>query len=110
MDFCSNRDAELAILGIAMNDAACAQQLAAMREDLFTGQDTAAVFRAVRRLVGKGAGCDLLTVSTEAQCDLDTPHALLVDCVSRGFSPAMYRQYETILTDCRKRRTMADMG
>lgn len=110
VDFCSNRDAELAILGIAMNDAACAQQLAAMREDLFTGKDTAAVFRAVRRLVEKGAGCDLLTVSTEAQCDLDAPHALLVECVSRGFSPAMYRQYETILADCRKRRTMADMG
>lgn len=106
----NNRDAELAVLGIAMNDDVSAKQVAAMREDLFTSKDTATVFRAIRHLIGNGSGCDLTTVSALLEGNKAVTAEMLVDCCSRGFSPAMLGQYEGILIDRRKRRMMTEMA
>lgn len=108
MDCMTNRETELAILGTAMQDAACATQLAGAPESLFAGEDTRAVHRAVRRMVSRGDTCDLLTLSNEVRCDLSDPEELLINCASRGYMPSMYRQYEAILQGCAKRRVLAE--
>lgn len=118
MDCMSNREAELAILGLSMSDNASAVQLAALPEDAFTGKDTQSIHRAVKRLISRGDMPDLISVAEECRCDLQEPEALLIGSMQMGFAPSMYRQYESILIQCRKRRMlyhaasaiMADVG
>lgn len=118
MDAMRNREAELAILGLSMQDSSCATQLAALPEDIFADRDTQAVQRAVKRLVSKGHTPDLISTAEECRCDLDEPETLLIGAMQSGFAPSMYRQYESILVQCRKRRVlnrvasviMADVG
>lgn len=108
MNCMDNRDTELAIIGTAMQDPACASMLAGAPETLFASADTRALHSAVKRMVARGDACDLITMSSEARCDLDEPEQLLIDCASRGFMPSMYRQYEAILHGCARRRTLAE--
>lgn len=106
MDSMINRDAEIAILGTSMLDSSCAIQMAAEPEDLFAGKDTQAVHRAIKRLCAKGLTPDLVSVADECRCDITEPEALLIAMQSAGFAPSMYRQYEAILLECRKRRRL----
>lgn len=109
MDCMTNREAELAILGNAINDSVCAASLAAAPNELFSGTDTAALHRAVIRLAAKG-GLDMLTLAGEAQCDLEDSHTLIAECLAKGFAPSMYGQYEAMLGQCLKRRKLAQMA
>ena len=106
MDVMTNRDAELAILGVALTDASAAAQLAALPEAYFSAADTQAAHRAVKRLVSRGCTPDLITVSDEARCDLQEPEPLLIVATQAGYMPSMYRQYEAILSQCHKRRVL----
>lgn len=107
MDVMQNIDAERAILGLAMQDSACAQAVAAMEEDLWTDSAHRAVQRAVRRMVQRGDKIDLVSLCAECACDVQEPEAMLIDCASRGISPVMLAQYESILQGCRRRRNLA---
>lgn len=109
MDCMQNREVELAIIGTAINDCVCAASLAASPQALFAHKDTAAMHRAIIRLSAKG-GIDILTVAEEARCDLDDPYTLAAECASKGFAPSMFGQYEAILGQCLKRRTLAQMA
>lgn len=109
MDCLTNRDAELAIIGNAINDSVCAASLAAAPNALFSQTDTAALHRALVRLASKGQ-VDMLTLCTEAQCDISEPHALVAECMAAGFAPSLYGQYEAILGQCLKRRTMMQLA
>ena len=102
-----NIDAERAILGLAMQDSACAQAVAAMEEDLWTDSAHRAVQRAIRRMVQRGDKIDLVSLCAECACDVQEPEAMLIDCASRGISPVMLAQYETILQGCKRRRNLA---
>ena len=107
MDVMQNIDAERAILGLAMQDSACAQAVAAMEEGLWTDSAHRAVQRAVRRMVQRGDKIDLVSLCAECACDVQEPEAMLMDCLSRGISPVMLPQYESILQGCKRRRNLA---
>lgn len=107
MDVMQNLDAERAILGLAMQDSACAQAVAAMDEGLWTDSAHRAVQRAVRRMVQRGDKIDLVSLCAECACDVQEPEAMLMDCLSRGISPVMLPQYESILQGCKRRRNLA---
>ena len=107
MDVMQNLDAERAILGLAMQDSACAQAVAAMEEGLWTDSAHRAVQRAIRRMVQRGDKIDLVSLCAECACDVQEPEAMLMDCLSRGISPVMLAQYESILQGCRRRRNLA---
>ena len=107
MDVMQNIDAERAILGLAMQDSACAQAVAAMEEGLWTDSAHRAVQRAVRRMVQRGDKIDLVSLCAECACDVQEPEAMLIDCASRGISPVMLPQYESILQGCKRRRNLA---
>ena len=107
MDVMQNIDAERAILGLAMQDSACAQAVAAMEEGLWTDSAHRAVQRAIRRMVQRGDKIDLVSLCAECACDVQEPEAMLMDCLSRGISPVMLPQYESILQGCKRRRNLA---
>lgn len=107
MDVMQNLDAERAILGLAMQDSACAQNVAAMDESLWTDSTHRAVQRAIRRMVQRGDKIDLVSLCAECACDVQEPEAMLIDCASRGISPVMLAQYESILQGCKRRRDLA---
>ena len=107
MDVMQNLDAERAILGLAMQDSACAQAVAAMEEGLWTDSAHRAVQRAIRRMVQRGDKIDLVSLCAECACDVQEPEAMLIDCASRGISPVMLPQYESILQGCNRRRNLA---
>ena len=107
MDVMQNLDAERAILGLAMQDSACAQNVAAMEEGLWTDSAHRAVQRAIRRMVQRGDKIDLVSLCAECACDVQEPEAMLMDCLSRGISPVMLPQYESILQGCKRRRNLA---
>ena len=107
MDVMQNLDAERAILGLAMQDSACAQAVAAMEEGLWTDSAHRAVQRAIRRMVQRGDKIDLVSLCAECACDVQEPEAMLMDCLSRGISPVMLPQYESILQGCKRRRNLA---
>ena len=107
MDVMQNLDAERAILGLAMQDSACAQAVAAMEEGLWTDSAHRAVQRAIRRMVQRGDKIDLVSLCAECACDVQEPEAMLIDCASRGISPVMLAQYESILQGCKRRRNLA---
>lgn len=107
MDVMQNLDAERAILGLAMQDSACAQAVAAMEDGLWTDSAHRAVQRAIRRMVQRGDKIDLVSLCAECACDVQEPEAMLIDCASRGISPVMLPQYESILQGCKRRRNLA---
>lgn len=104
MDALHNRQAELAILGTAMQDMACATSLAALPADSFAAADTRAVHRAVARMVQQGQTPDLVTLAAQCRADLPEPEALLAEALTTGVGPAFYGQYAAVLAECRKRR------
>lgn len=108
MDCMRNRDAEIAAIGCAINDATCAALLAGMSEALFAHPDTQAVHRAVRRMVAAGDTVDLVTLATAARCDIAEPEILLIEAAQAGYLTASFRQYEAILHGCAKRRALAE--
>ncbi len=105
MDAFKNEDAERAVIGLAMQDTIAASQVAALPEKLFTSPEMRACQRAVSRLVKQGKVPDLLSMDAETKCDFDDT-ALLMDCVSRGVSPAQCGQYIAILEEAAKRREL----
>lgn len=118
MGVMASRDTEIALIGLALQDYSCAVQASAMAEDAFFDRDTQAVHRAIKRQIARGDAPDLVSTAEECRCDLQEPEQLLIAAMQAGFAPSMYRQYETILLEYRKRRMlyaaaqaiMADVG
>lgn len=109
MDCMTNRETELAILGTAITDSVCAASLAAAPGELFAHADTAALHRAVTRLSKRG-NVDSIALADEVKVDLVDPYALIAECMTKGFVPSMYGEYEAILGQCLKRRKLAKMA
>lgn len=109
MDCMTNRETELAILGIAITDSGCAASLAAAPGELFAHPDTAALHRAITRLSKRG-NIDSIALADESKVDLADPYALIIECMAKGFLPSMYGEYEAVLGQCLKRRKLAKMA
>lgn len=110
MDITRNRDAELAAIGTALMDRPCAVQLAALPADAFTAADTRSAHDAIRSLIASGAVPDLVTVASCMYKDLANPEQTLVQAMQLGVGPAHYGQYEGLILECFKRRTLVDVG
>lgn len=110
MDTTRNREAELAALGVALQDRPCAVQLSSLPDDLFAYPDTIAAHKAIKRLISRGLVPDLITVSEEMRQDIPQPEEMLVEAMQKGFLPSMYAQYEGLLGESRKRRILLDVG
>lgn len=110
MNALTNRDAELALIGIAMQDAPSAAQLAALPADTFSAADTQAIHRAVQRIVSRRGTPDLITLAAECRTDLPDPEPLLIQAASMGIGASFYPQHAGILAECRQRRTLMAMA
>lgn len=110
MDTTRNREAELAALGVALQDKPCAVQLSSLPDDLFSYPDTMAAHQGIKCLIARGLVPDLITVSAEMRQDIPNPEEMLVDAMQRGFAPSMYAQYEGLLAESRKRRILLSAG
>lgn len=109
MDAYINEDAEKSLIGLAMQDAIVAQEVAALSDSLFGLKQMQACQRGIMRLVKQGKNVDLVTLDAEVQCDFQDT-ALLMQCVQMGISPIMSRQYIAILAECAKRRELATLA
>lgn len=103
MNVTQNRDAELAIIGIALQDRPCAVRMAALPEEAFSAADTRAAHKAIRAMIADGEVPDLITVADRMQVDAPKPEGMLVESMGKGFV-SLYNQYESIVFDCMKRR------
>lgn len=110
METTRNRAAELAIIGTALQEKACAVQLSALPEDAFSHPDTAAAHRAIRRMVARGDTPDLLTAADEMRADMPDADVMLVEAMQQGLIPSMYGQYEALVMEARKRRILLAAG
>lgn len=107
LDVTCNRDAEMAVIGISMADAGCAQQVAGLSDGLFTAAETRALLTGVKRLVRDRKLVDAVSLHDAARCDaLPDPALMIAQAMQAGFSPAMLGTHIAILTECRKRRLL----
>lgn len=110
MNALANRDAELAAIGIAMQDATSAAHLAALPADTFSDADTQAIHRAVQRIVSRRAMPDMITLAAECRTDLPDPETLLIQASSMGIGSSFFAQHAGILAECRQRRALMAMA
>ena len=82
MDAYINEDAEKSLIGLAMQDAIVAQEVAALPDALFGLKQMQACQRGIMRLVKQGKSVDLVTLDAEVQCDFQDT-ALLMQCCVR---------------------------
>lgn len=105
MNVLQNREAEIAVIGAAMNSLSCARQLADLPGDMFSHADTTAAHKAVQRLLARGEKIDLITLEAESSKERDTA-AMLVNAQMDGYTTSMWGQWVAILDDARKRRAL----
>lgn len=105
MDAFINEDAEKGLIGIAMQDAIAAQEVATLDDKLFGIKEMQACQRAIARLVRAGKNVDIIAMDAEVKADFDDT-ALLMECLQIGVSPVMSRQYIAIISECAKRREL----
>lgn len=108
MDVTRNRDAELAMIGICLNDRPNAVRLAALPDGIFSALDTQAAHRAIRKLLSDGVTPDMITVDRAMQAEVENPVSMLADALCMGILRSQYEKYEALLYDCYKRRIAID--
>lgn len=104
-----NDSAEKGLIGLAMQDALVAQEVATLDDNLFGSKELRACQQAIARLVSQGKAVDVITLEAEVQSDFDDA-SLLLECLQIGFSPSMARQYIAIMTECAKRRELMNLA
>lgn len=101
-----NRDVEQSVLGAALNDQQIATTVATLDADCFSFTDTKVIHSAIKRIVSNGEVPDLVTVSLGADKELEGNLSSVVECVSKAVVPSLYKQYEKMLIDCKRRRSL----
>lgn len=105
------QDTELAVIGIAMDSADGAQQVADLPEDMFSTPGTQAAHRAIRRMVAEGRQIDLITLAAETAKEAPTPEGMLLNALQKGGGmPSFLPQWSAILDDRRQRRALSSMA
>lgn len=105
-----NREAEYAIIGIAMTDMEAADKLSALPEDLFTFPATKLMHKGIRQLRADNNPVDLITLCDKIRTDDFPPETDAIEALQTGIAPAMYRSYESILLELRKRRNATSVA
>lgn len=105
MNVLQNRDAEVALIGTALNSQECARQLADLPGDMFSQPDTQAAHKAVQRLLSRREKVDLITLEAESGKECETA-SMLVRAGMAGYTTSMFGQWVAILDDARKRRAI----
>lgn len=105
MNVLQNRDAEVALIGTALNSQECARQLADLPGDMFSQPDTQAAHKAVQRLLSRREKVDLITLEAESGKECETA-SMLVKAGMAGYTTSMFGQWVAILDDARKRRAI----
>jgi replicative DNA helicase len=100
-----NRDAEVALIGTALNSQDCARKLADLPGDMFSHTDTQAAHKAVQRLLSRREKVDLITLEAESSKETETA-AMLVNAMQAGYMTSMFGQWLSLLDDARKRRAI----
>lgn len=105
MNVLRNRDAEVALIGTALNSQDCARKLADLPGDMFSHPDTAAAHKAVQRLLSRREKVDLITLEAESSKEAETA-VMLVNAMQAGYMTSMFGQWLSLLDDARKRRAI----
>ena len=105
MNVLQNRDAEVALIGTAINSQECARHLADLPGDMFSQPDTQAAHKAVQRLLARREKVDLITLEAESGKECETA-SMLVKAGMAGYTTSMFGQWVAILDDARKRRAI----
>lgn len=105
MNVLQNRDAEIAVIGAAMNSLSCARQLADLPADMFSHVDTVAAHKAVQRLLARKEKIDLITLEAEAGKECECA-SMLIKAQMDGYTTTMWGQWVALLDDARKRRSV----
>ena len=105
MNILQNRDAEVALIGTALNSQDCARKLADLPGDMFSHPDTIAAHKAVQRLLSRREKVDLITLEAESSKEAETA-AMLVNAMQAGYMTSMFGQWLSLLDDARKRRAI----
>lgn len=109
MDCLHNLNAEQALLGAAIQDMLVAQVVAGLPEHYFTDPRTQATHRAIKRIVARGGTPELQILDAEVACDYQDT-AYLIAIMQQGFNVSATRQYEALLAQASKRRTMLSVA
>ena len=105
MNVLQNRDAEVALIGTALNSQDCARKLADLPGDMFSHPDTIAAHKAVQRLLSRREKVDLITLEAESSKETETA-VMLVNAMQAGYMTSMFGQWLSLLDDARKRRAI----
>lgn len=105
MNVLQNRDAEVALIGTALNSQDCARKLADLPGDMFSHPDTQAAHKAVQRLLSRREKVDLITLEAESSKEAETA-VMLVNAMQAGYMTSMFGQWLSLLDDARKRRAI----
>ena len=105
MNVLQNRDAEVALIGTALNSQDCARKIADLPGDMFSHPDTIAAHKAVQRLLSRREKVDLITLEAESSKEAETA-VMLVNAMQAGYMTSMFGQWLSLLDDARKRRAI----
>ncbi len=101
-------EAEQALCGIALEDAAAADEaLAVLRPDAFYRESHRRIWQAVATLRGRRSGCDVLTVADALQAagkEQAVPADYLAQLARSAPAPAMALQYAEMVREAHARR------
>lgn len=100
LDYDEIREAELTVIGMAMNDKSVAMDLVSLPNDVFSTDDLIGVKKAIEVLLAKNTTPDLVTLGTECPNDVTS----LVEASQLGFMPSNYNHMKSVLLDRMKRR------
>lgn len=106
MNLLQNRDAEVALIGTALNSQDCARKVADLPGDMFSQPDTKAAHKAVQRLLSRREKVDLITLEAESSQECETA-GMLIKANLDGYTTSMFGQWLAILDDCRRRRAIS---
>ena len=106
MNLLQNRDAEVALIGTALNSQDCARKVADLPGDMFSQPDTKAAHKAVQRILSRSEKVDLITLEAESSQGCETA-GMLIKANLDGYTTSMFGQWLAILDECRRRRAIS---
>ena len=102
----NNLETEQTLLGLAMTDQECAEQLATLPEDTFFYAEPRELFNIIKGIVKEHGIPNIVSVGNRIPGAAKAIVDCSQKCLSLAISPAMYRQLETEALDLRKRRVL----
>ena len=99
-------EAEQTIIGLALEDQACAESLAQLPEDTFTTPETKALYKGIKACLKDHEIPNLVSVAAKIPGNVSNIMECASVCMQLAIGPAMYRQIETELMDLRRRRAL----